>query len=60
MSQIYAPIGYLLNKKFDSNNEKEILELCLSFSDDTEYQKNVKESSHKERLKNLQENGFEW
>lgn len=38
--------------------EEDILKLCLSMSDDKGYQKEVKDSSHRERVEQLESNGF--
>lgn len=39
--------------------EEDILKLCLSLSDDKDFQQDVKDSSHRERVEQLEKNGFE-
>lgn len=39
--------------------EEDILKLCLSLSDDKDFQKDVQDSSHRERVEQLESNGFE-
>lgn len=38
--------------------EEDTLKLCLSLSDNEEFQKEVLECSHKERIEQLEKNGF--
>lgn len=39
-------------------NEKDCLEMCLSLSDDAEFQKRMRESTHEQRVVFLLDNGF--
>lgn len=55
---IQAPLGYKLVQKIHSDNEEEVMNLCLNLSDDENYKRHVYEDSHQERLDMLKENGF--
>lgn len=61
VKKLYPPFGYKFNdgKGVNIDDEKGILEVCLSLSDDPAFVKAVEDSTHKERLANLKENGFE-
>jgi len=58
---IYPPIGYKFadGKGVDIKDEKAILEVCLSLSDDKKFNSEIAKETHKGRLKFLKENGFE-
>lgn len=55
---LYAPFGLKLTEPIKVDNIEDVLSLCLSLSDDPEFQKAVQVDSHEERLKNLKAMGF--
>ena len=53
-----APMGYTM-EEIDGDDEEAVLNLCLSLSDDEDYQRDVRESTHNERVAELIGMGFE-
>lgn len=61
MKILLPPLGYRYrnDEKVYADNEGDVLEACLSLSDDPGYQEAVKNDTHKSRLKELKKMGFE-
>jgi len=58
MRILLPPFGYIFEGEVNADNEQDVLDVCLSLSDDPQFKEVVKNDTHKGRLKNLKAMGF--